>query len=130
MHPDNISLHDGEGNRDNVSIMEVDNTYVAGADQLPPNPILHPVPKIHRHRSSSICLGALNPCIFSNYTMLPFLVKSSFKVQGREHHGMTQTGHCRTALSGCHPLLEGLVKPGKIPSMLAGACRYPKLPST
>lgn len=133
MHSGSISLQHMvtvKATTTHISTMEVENTNVAGAHQLPPNPILHPVPKILQHRSSSVCPGAVNPCIFSNYTTLPFLVKSYFKEQGREHPGMIQTGHHRSALASCHPLPKGLVKPGKLPSTLAGACGYPKLPST
>lgn len=121
---------DGEGNHNKCLHYGGGQHTIAGADQLPPKPVLYRVPKILWHRSSSICLGAVNPCIFSNYTTLPFLVKPYFKEQGREHPGMIQTGHCRTALASRHLLPKGLVKPGKLPNMLTGACGYPKLPST
>lgn len=100
MHLSNISLQHVatvKTTTTHISTTEVDNTQAAGADQLPPNPTLHPAPKILRHRSSSICPGAVNPCIFGSYATLPFLVKSHFKEQGREHPGMTQTGRRRTA---------------------------------
>lgn len=67
--------------------------------------------------------GCSKSCIFSNYTTLPLLVKSCFKEQAQEHPGMIQTSHCCMALASHHLLPKGLVKPGKLPSMLTGACR-------